>query len=323
MNKEKYSSIELSILCFILLNSTFSNVTINLFKGMNTSELLISLLAAFILGFPLIIIYKRNIPNDLTKSNILIKLILIINTVILTIFSLYHFSQIIKDILLPDESIYIIYALIILLTSFLAKKGMKSISIAANLFFILNIFIFLITILFNITNIDPINLLPITIKIEKIDFLSIIIYTISPLFLTYIIPINDNKNIKKVYIVFYIYLIIKILFIISILGNKYFSIITYPEITVFKTINIFGLFERIEEILVINIFTTNIILISLAIYYINTLVNSIKNSNKIIYIIPLMIFILLLNIKILNNNILLISNIIFIIINLFIKKRKD
>lgn len=204
MNKEKYNSLELSILCFILMNSSFSTIIINIFKGMNTEEIIISLLTAFILGFPLIIIYIRNKPIDITKVNILIKIILIINAAVLFIFSIFHFSQIMKDILLPDESIYIIYALTIFLTSFLAKKGIKSISIAANLFFILNVFVFLITALFNITNIDPINLLPITAKIEKINFLSIIIFTITPIFLTYIIPKkeNNNKHIKKVYIVF-------------------------------------------------------------------------------------------------------------------------
>ena len=156
------------------------------------------------------------------------------------------------------------------------------------------------------------------------------VFTMSPLFLIYIIPkdnINNKeryyKSIKKIYIIFYIYLITKILFIISILGNKYFDLVTYPEITIFKTINIFNLFERIEEILIINIFTTNIIVISLTICYINTLLKTIIKNEKIIYLTPLINFILLINIKGLNINIFLISNIIFIIINLYYKKRKD
>lgn len=329
LNKEKYTSLELTILCFTLLNSSVSTLLINEFKNLKTIEIIISLLISFILGYPLLIMFIKRHFNEIPKS-IIIKILLIFLVTIMTIFYTFYFSKLIKDILIPNESIYTIYILIIISTMLLSNKGMKSITIASNLFFILNLFIFIIIIFFNINSVNPINLLPISSNIDNLNFFTIMVFTMSPLFLIYIIPkdnINNKeryyKSIKKIYIIFYIYLITKILFIISILGNKYFDLVTYPEITIFKTINIFNLFERIEEILIINIFTTNIIVISLEICYINTLLKTIIKSKKIIYLTPLIIFILLINIKELNINIFLLSHIIFIIINLYYKKRKD
>ena len=332
LNNEKFNDIELSILSFILLNSFTSTIIINSFKGYNTLEIIISLLISFILGYPIINyllkLYKINYIDNISNSKIIkniIKIIFSISVLIIGIFSLYYNSTIIKEVLLPNNNYMIILILLLSISVFLANKGLKSIAIATNLLFIIFIIIELSSLLFNIPNIDTLNLLPFN-NLEKINFYEPLIYSITPLFMLLIIPknniINFNKykiNLKKTYIIFYIYLIIKIIFILSILGISYYEILKYPEITVLKSISIFNFFERLEELLIINIFIENFILLSLVIYYIKHLFNY-KYS---IYIISLILFLIVANIPSLNNYILLISNTTFIFFNFITHKKQN
>lgn len=332
LNNEKFNDIELSILSFILLNSFTSTIIINLFKGYNTLEIIISLLISFMLGYPIINyllkLYKNNYIDNISNSKIIkniIKIIFSISVLIIGIFSLYYNSTIIKETLLPNNNYMIILILLLSISVFLANKGIKSIAIAANLLFIIFIIVEISSLLFNIPNIDTLNLLPFN-NLEKINFYEPLIYSITPLFMLLIIPknniINFNKykiNLKKTYIIYYIYLIIKIIFILSILGISYYEILKYPEITVLKSISIFNFFERLEELLIINIFIENFILLSSVIYYIKNLFNY-KYS---IYIISLILFLIVANIPTLNNYILLISNTTFIFFNFITHKRSD
>ena len=332
LNNEKFNDIELSILSFILLNSFTSTIIINLFKEYNTLEIIISLLISFILGYPIINyllkLYKNNYIENISNSKIIkiiIKILFSISVLIIGIFSLYYNSTIIKEILLPNNNYMIILILLLSISVFLASKGLKSIAIAANLLFIIFIIVELSSLLFNIPNIDTLNLLPFN-NLEKINFNEPLIYSITPLFMLLIIPknniINFNKykiNLKKAYIIYYIYLIIKIIFILSILGISYYEILKFPGITVLKSISLFNFFERLEEILIINIFIENFILLSLVIYYIKNLFNN-KYS---LYIISTVLFLIEIKISYLNNYILIISNTTFIFLNFITHKRKS
>lgn len=336
LNKEKYTSLEVSILLFLLLNSFTSTILINLFKNHNTLEIIISILISLAIGlllhFLIIKKYNNNIFESISNNKIIkfiILSILVINVGIITTYSLNYTSIIIKDILLPNENIYIINLTILLTCAYLSLKGLKTITISANLLFSIGIFIFFISILFNTNNISFINLLPINAKINNFNFLEILVYTNAPMFLTLMIPKNlfidfeeyKNKS-RKLYIFFYIYLIIKIILILSVLGIKYMGIIKYPEIEYLKTISIFNFFERLEEILIINIFIENIILVSLSLCYILNILNIFKKNKYNIVIIVSVLFLIIFNVNNLNNTLLLISNIIFIVTNiLFVKKR--
>lgn len=335
LNKEKYDFIELSILFFILLNANTSTILINQFKGYNTLEIISSIFISLLIGYPLFLLlqkkYSENFKEHIKRKKLkyIIIPMLLISSFIMILFSLYNSSNILKDILLPNTSVKIIMIAVLTISLFLSSKGLKSISIASNLLFIIYIFIIVITVLFNITNIEPINLLPIQEKITKLNIFKIIIITNAPLFLTLIIPTKEikyleefKKNSKKTYIIFYIYLLIKILFMLSILGIKYYKIIKYPEIEVLKSINIFNFFERLEELLIINIFIENFIFVSFGICYIIYFLNDIINTKYLYIFIFITFFILLLNINSLNLNILITSNIIFIIINLLLYKKR-
>ena len=336
LNKDKYTPIELSIFSFLLMNSFTSTILIKEFHNMNTVSIILSIICAFLIGFIFLKIYI----NSFNKFNIninrndfftfVLKIFLIICSIIILLYSAFNLSLIIKDIILPNMNQKIISITFLCICYILAIKGIKSITIASNLMFMVYIVVVLITFFFNLFNINPINLLPIKFNLENISFYKILILTISPLFMLLIIPKEDINNFQKYkkylyisYTLFYSYLLVKILFIVSILGIKYFSLVAYPEIDVLKMINIFNFFERLEEILIINIFIQNLITSSLSLNYIYNLSKSSLKSNKwMIRIINAIILLLIIKIDVLSDNLLVITATIFIILNTFISLKK-
>ncbi len=337
MNKEKYTSLEIGILLFFLLNSFTSSILIKSFSNKNAIDITISILIALLLGMPLLNLlfrqWKYDFLNNISNNKIItiiFKIVFIISSLSISLYSIFNLSVIIKDIILPNTSQKLTALVFLLLTTILALKGLKSISIATNLMFFFYVIIIMIDLVFNLFNVDTINLLPMTINLDELNFFETLILTLSPLFMILIIPkgeLNNFRDCKKkmniFYLIFFIYFILKILFIISILGEKYFSIISYPEIEILKMINIFNFFERLEELLIVTIFIENLITTAFAINYSATIANSIFNLEEKIYIIiDVIIFILLLKIDMLSNIYLVIILSIFIIFNLFTKKEK-
>lgn len=336
MYNEKYTSIELSILLFILLNSYTTPLIVNLFKGYLTIDIIISFIFSFLLGLLFLKLYLKLYNNDIIDNiskniflKIIVSLIIIFSISINIIYFLTENATIIKDILLPNENIKVLIMVILLTSSFLSLKGLKSISISSNIFFIIYLLVVLISFSFNVTNIETLNLMPIKFKIESINFFELLTFTTTPLLFTLIIPkkeINDyqdfEKKIKKTYIIFYIYLLIKILFIISILGTKYYEITKYPEITMLKSISIFNFFERLEELLIINIFIEKFITISMLLCYLNLIIKKYISKKYINFISIITILLICLNVNEISKIFLLTTNIIFIITNMFLYKRK-
>ena len=336
MNKEKYTSLEIGILVFFLLNSFTSTITIQLFKNTNTISVILTILLAFILGLIFIKIivklfsdnYLKNLSNIKILNNI-IKILLLIGSLGISIYVLLNLSLIIKNVLLTNMSIQVIQLTFLILSTLLAIKGIKSITIAANIMFIVYFIFLIINFSFNLSNINTINLLPINTNIENINFFKIFLLTVAPVFMILIIPKNeiiDFNNCKRktyiFFILFYIYLLTKILFIISVLGDKYYSIIAYPEIEVLKIINIFNFFERLEEILIINIFIENLIVLSMALNYSKEIIKSIYNiDNKIYYLIDIIIFFFVIKFDTIINFYFYIILTIFIFINILAYKK--
>ena len=336
LNKEKYTSLEIGILVFFLLNSFTSTITIQLFKNTNTISVILTILLAFILGLIFIKIivklfsdnYLKNLSNIKILNNI-IKILLLIGSLGISIYVLLNLSLIIKNVLLTNMSIQVIQLTFLILSTLLAIKGIKSITIAANIMFIVYFIFLIINFSFNLSNINTINLLPINTNIENINFFKIFLLTVAPVFMILIIPKNeiiDFNNCKRktyiFFILFYIYLLTKILFIISVLGDKYYSIIAYPEIEVLKIINIFNFFERLEEILIINIFIENLIVLSMALNYSKEIIKSIYNiDNKIYYLIDIIIFFFVIKFDTIINFYFYIILTIFIFINILAYKK--
>ena len=228
MDKEKYTSLEIIILAFFLLNSFTTFILINTFKDVSSIETLISIVISFLIG----LIF-------LTNLNIVIRIIFIISSLVIAVYSSFNLSVFIKDIILPNTNQRIIELSFLILAFILANKGLKSISISSNLMFVIYMFIFCIAILFNLFNADVFNLLPIKFDIRNLRILDTLVYSLGPLYMLLIIPkkeiMNFNefkKKMYKSYTFFYIFLLVKILFIIAVLGEKYFAFVSYPELEI-------------------------------------------------------------------------------------------
>lgn len=337
MNNEKYTHLEIGILLFFLLNSFTSLIIMKSFSNKSSLTIVLSILTALILGIPLLMLlfrqWKDDFLNNICNNKVLsfiFKLIFIISSLSIALYSIFNLSIIIKDIILPNTNQKLIEFTFLILATILSLKGLKSISIATNLMFFFYLIVIVINFAFNLFNVEPINLLPLTLNVDKIDFYSILVLTISPIFLLLIIPkkeINNFSRTKKTmnifYFIFFGFFIIKTLFILAILGEKYFAIVAYPEVEVLKMISIFNFFQRLEEILIISIFIENLVITSFSLNYLKEVSNSIYNlGNKVYFLIDIVIFIILLKLDVLNNYYLLVILSIFIILNLFTNTKR-
>ena len=332
----KTRTLELAIIYFLLINSNFSTIIINLFKGYNISEIIFSFIISFIIGYSYINYinkkYKKSIlellPKEKIKKIITILLLLICTTFIL-IYSTYNLSSIIKDIVLPSHNINIILITIILLSYYLSTKDINVTIKTANILFFFYIVISLIIIIFSTKNISTFNLLPLNSSIKKNNIFSLIIILNTPLLLLQTISKHDiedfynfKKNMRIAYIISYMFLAIRLLLIVSILGINYIKVLKYPEISILKNIDILNIFKRLEEILIINNYIESFILISICSTYIKRLIEEINTNKKYNFIYHILILIIIINISSLNNKYLIISNIIFIILNAKIIKKE-
>ena len=177
MNKEKYTSLEIGILLFFLLNSFTSSILIKSFSNKNAIDITISILIALLLGMPLLNLlfrqWKYDFLNNISNNKnitIIFKIVFIISSLSISLYSIFNLSVIIKDIILPNTSQKLTALVFLLLTTILALKGLKSISIATNLMFFFYVIIIMIDLVFNLFNVDTINLLPMTINLDELNY---------------------------------------------------------------------------------------------------------------------------------------------------------
>ena len=201
MNKEKYTNVELVILNLFLFNSFTSTFIVNSFKGFNTISIIISVLISLFLGLlslnMFFKLWNNNFISNLSSNNFLnftFKVIFIICSFFILLYSLYSSGTIIKEVLLPNENQLVIEFALFLVASFLSLKGFKSLSIASNLFFYIFIFIILISFSFSLQNIKAINLLPLSFSVNNFNFYEIFIFSISPIFMTLLIKKKKIDN---------------------------------------------------------------------------------------------------------------------------------
>ena len=258
MKKDKYNIVELSIIYFLLLNG-FTSIFI---KGLSL-PLIISITIGYFINSYLI-----------DKNNKIFILISIIYSFFIGIFILINTSFIITDYITPNHNLFIISILFIFISIFLSSKGLKSIIIASNLLFIIYIIVILISFTSNIFNINISNIN--SNILDNNNIISPLISLITPILFFSIIPkhkisnyIKYKDSLKKTYILFSIYLIIKILFISSIIRINNINNISYYEITLYNLIKI----DYIKNLLIINILIERFIMLSVIIYYIKKRLN--------------------------------------------------
>lgn len=314
-----YLDITLSILLSLLIIPIFIKIFITIFNYQNKFNIKEKLSFLF---------------NKYTKYIIII--LLSIYTLIYSIILFYDLNNFIISQFLSETPIFIIAILFSILFSYLTSKDYSSIIHLSNIFFFINLLLIFTIFISNLKGFDLNNLKPILTNgyLNPLKGLLIIIsFSIIPIFSLLLIPKNtiNNPNITKnltiSIIISYIFIVLTTIFTIGILSIYLSTKYQYPTYIALKNINLFNVFDRIENIIITGWIFQLFITISFNISYISKLLNI---NNNIVISIILLITIILFNNTNLFYNILptifiyLSFIILFIYIFIFIKiKRKN
>lgn len=291
MNKDKLSSLDISIFANFLFRSYFTIGGINLIINIAKLDSLFSIILGSIIGFiPLLIfifinnrlqsenIFQKNIKTFPKIISPLLNIILIVTTFLIGVFSLYNITLFINYNLLNDINIIAIGLLLILSIIYLSSRGVKTIIRTSIIILGIFLLITLINIISLVPYTNPINLYP----LMTTDFSNIYISSLyhmilisTPLFLLLVIPKKEVENAKKYkkymiisYIISSIYTLINLILVISILGVELTSILQYPEIMILQKVSLLNFIERIEDILSFKILFDSFFILALSLFYI-------------------------------------------------------
>lgn len=291
-------------LLFSLVTASFLGICSNNLYYIARQNSYISIIGGMIIGIIPIAIYYYIIKNHPDKNifeiieclfgrifgtiiNALLSIFVFLFATVI-FFDLIHFVSSQYLYKTPDLSIALIFGFCFF---FLIRKGLKTIAITNTLIFYLFSFIYILSAIglipqINISNLSPFNEYGLG-TIFNGGF-NIIALNVSPVFLLTIIPYNniDNKEkfIKKS-LIFYIMGVVSILIIAflttSILSPNLAVIMQYPEFHLLKRIELIGFIERIENILSIQLILVMIMVISYSFYFVKTFIlKTIKNWGK-------------------------------------------
>ncbi|MDD4795822.1 MAG: hypothetical protein PHG03_04630 [Bacilli bacterium] len=220
--------------------------------------------------------------NQIIKKINNINFIKLLISIILLIYGTYSLTNSISTLYLNQTPKIIILAALLLIIIYSRSKNKENIFKVANILFIINIGLFLITTfsLIPYINIEIItlannfNLANILISSIYFALLSTIPYLILPNF-------KENYN-YKAYILSSLYTLILFTLIITILGAPVASIYKYPEYIIFKKISILNIIENVQNILFMSWIFESFIMLGIASNNIN---------KKILLLILIVIFI--------------------------------
>ncbi len=240
--------------------------------------------------FYIIFNYQDNLSlNNKIKNLVGPKIGFIFNIIIIAIIYIilaFNFSILIhyiKIYYLNKTPLFIIALALAIPLIFITFKGLNGIARLSFILLFLNILIYILLFLKFIFFVKPDNLIPninidVSYKYTILNILNIFIFLI--------IPKKDIINNKKINIYIFISLIITTILLslllfttIGILGTNLFNYFEYPIYTLFKRIHIFTFINRLENIIFLSVINNAFINISLAIYYINKVIN--ENNSKI------------------------------------------
>lgn len=194
-------------------------------------------------------IFLGLILNQIIKKLNNINFIKLLISITLLIYGTYSLTNSISTLYLNQTPKIIILAALLLIIIYSRSKNKENIFKVANILFIINIMLFLITTFslmpyINIENIilaNNFNLTNILISSMYFALLSTIPYLILPNF-------KENYN-YKAYLLSSLYTLILFTLIISILGAPVAAIYKYPEYIIFKKISILNIIENVQNIL--------------------------------------------------------------------------
>ncbi len=350
-NNSKISPLSICFLSSFLYRSFYIIGLLNLVISIAEGDSIFSIIIGSILG--LIILYSYfYLNNKLTKDTIFIKIskslpkiiadfiivLLLILLLFVSGFTLYNLSLFVNYNLLNNINILPISVLLIVSVTYLASKGINTITRASGIFIFTFIALVIISIITLINYSDPGNIYPLLTN----NFLSIyegsiyhMILSVTPIFLLLIIPkdrIEDNKKYNRymviTYIISFVYILINYVLIISILGIKLTSILNYPDIIVLQKVSLLNFVERIEDLLSFKLMFDGFLFLALTTFYIKEGIIHLfkmKPNKKLILLVGLIILIVSIYFKITNIKLVLyfmtLILLIHFILMIFIRKK--
>ncbi len=292
---------ELIFLVSTLIRGFFFGPTIYILFKIAKNNAYLSIILALILSIiPLFIYYKlqninpkKNIIetiNDNFKLGKFINIILILFILFFGSLVLWNIINFIRSLFLYQTPLFFISLIVIIPVIILAQKGIQTISRSSVIYFIINIFLFLLAVFSLSGEIKLDYLMPMEITTFKEILhasLICIAYTCLPMFLLLIVPKNNitsNKKLTKslsiMYIISYTSLFIVIFYCTTVLGSNMSELYQYPEYHILKTISIGNFFRRVEGVIVLQWLFDGILLLSFIIYFAITALKNIKIIKK-------------------------------------------
>jgi hypothetical protein len=216
-----------------------------------------------------------NIFDNIKSKFWILTLVLVV--FVFCIYALQNVSSYINYIYLKDmDKLYIMLSFMVVVFCFI-KNDAYTFLRCSTLVFYFYIILEIISFILLFFYIDFNNILPITYEISNItDHAYLFIcFLIIPILFLLVIPKtiikNDSKisnNIFITYLVISLVILIKSIISISILGYNAISIYNFPEIVIYKNIDLFSFIERFEWLLCFNSITNMFFIISLSVYYV-------------------------------------------------------
>lgn len=310
-------------LLIVIMVSSFLGIGIYSIVQCSKVDAWVSLLLGGLFGFIILFLfikvanYEPSLPlnkkiNKLfgNKIGCIINLIIILVYLIDLVSLIYNLTSFISSQFLSETPSLLIGFVFICIIIYINIKGIEVISRVGFILIIINIILYIISILgtiptFELSNIKPIlenGLLPSLKGSIYVVFVNVL--SIAPLLMIPKNNITNNRNFNKVIITSYIAGIIIMFFVIFVtignLGIDLTSIYQYPEYVVLKRVKLFAFIDRVENVMVIQwifgIFTT----ISILVYSVS---NTIKTNTKNKWLIGLVSFsTLLISNQIFKNN---------------------
>ena len=313
--KEKINSFSLSSIIFqinlAVLFGIINSYLLNTSKTSTPISLLLGFIISIFLSLIPLKIFNTKEELSLTEKNklaygkisILINIIYILTSLTIYILITYRLTSFLSSqYLIETNKIYLLIPTL-LITYYIANKGIETITRLSQISFFICLFIFIFDAFGLIQYINIENYFPIITTSKQNIFKSALMFSIfSSVPFTYINITNkknlsDKKKINKHYhlmhIVSFLVITLAIVITLGVYGIHLTNLFDYPLYTVLKQISLFNFLESIENASIMLwplslINASSIILL----FIFNILDDITKNSNKIKPIIPVISFLI-------------------------------
>lgn len=312
---EKNYSIDYSLTLFLSFFSMFLGMGTYIMYDYTRNDSYISCIIGIILSFAFFFIVKYIVNNNF-KENIIelnkniygkiignmLNVIMLIGYYLIAIIVLYNISNFFNMEYLNKTSIHFTKVIILLPLLYIETKDIVKIIKFNQVFSIVCIVFFLISLIGVFAKINVQNLEPILNSSKENIIKSSIVYFMyaavptSTLLIQSRKNILDKENLNKSLIFSYIFsnisIFVVVIMTILVLGADFLSIFRFPEYIALKQFKLFNVFERIENILSLQFYFSSTAFISILMYFIKASLPKTKIYKSYNYIIIISMYIL-------------------------------